>query len=233
MHRVMHPETFATVVPNVSDRKTWTDPMLATVSVNAKRIKMFRHSPTCTCCERTIDVYTVEQLDKEGSLPYINAYSVSRGIHEMTVDHLLPKGFCGGDSLINRVTKCKPCNNKKAVLMTLPEIATVSADLKRYTKDWANHDFVTTALEFQSFIHTQQSSTRKRAIGILNACAQSTSMRMSKRSYAQRIKQMKDFMRAVNPPAPPVLAPVSQPVQLSWWQRVQMFTYDLLTFFPK
>lgn len=229
-HSVFHPTTIKKVFPNFSDRTTWTDPLLLDININVKRIKLFERRPTCSCCGRPIDLYVVEQQVNGTQPPYLNAYSVDGDIlHEMTVDHMLPRAAGGNDSQHNRTTMCQPCNNGKTVLMSLAEIETVMANPSQYSKPWVNQEFVKTLLLMQKCAHSLEGKQRKRAIAVIKNCAQGLSEGIKPATYQKRINCMVNFMDSVQPKQVHHVKPKST------WVRdtTHIITQILLTFLPK
>jgi hypothetical protein len=237
VHSVMHPSTVKQMFPNYSDRKTWIEATTLDINVNTKRMKLFDVQPACSCCGREVTVYVIEQqTSREDDLPYLNAYSVSAsGIHEMTVDHMLPRAAGGNNAQHNCVTMCQPCNNGKTVLMSLAEIATVSVNIDRYKKHWVHPEFVKTMLRLQKYTHGLSGTQRSTAIGIIKECASGLNQGFKPVTYQKRIDRMNVFMNVSKPrtPSPKPLQVQPNWIQRKWKYLVWTIKTTLLTFFLK
>jgi len=84
-----------------------------------KKLRCFRNSLACANCGAIGTHFQLEQVDSDGGTVRLALYTEDG--KEMTVDHIIPKGMGGRDTLSNVQTMCYKCNYLKGDCLGTPK----------------------------------------------------------------------------------------------------------------
>lgn len=225
-HAVIHPDTLSKHIPNMQDHRTWHF-SVPDVNINRKRMKTFSRSKACSCCGLVGNVYVIEEAvnDVHGR-KYLNLYHVSEHkVVEMTVDHTLPQSLAGADTQHNRETMCFKCNQKKANVMGRKEIEKVLHNVKRYTKEWANVEYLTALLKLHLLMLDQTNPNTSRQLkGALNKYVYVMQPGTKAKTYEKMYKQLTEHIDSLTEQS----APEPVVVKSSWFDNIVLYVRKLL-----